>query len=290
MAALRSGFFVAVLVLLCAGTTRAQQPTAKSGAQAAYVPSLTFDVASIRQSPPTESVTVSGIDPLHNSVVRLTNYDVRNLLVEAYGVDWAQIVGLPDWTRGPFFNVDAKSDRAVDERLTKLSDEQARLEKQHMMQVLLADRFQLKVHWETREGPIYELVIAKNGPKLHAGGSVPPSAEELQGWGDKKLPSIYQRGDGIKGYEYIGNSCSIPALAAALTSQMGEPVVDKTGLTGTYDFLLQYHGRGPDTSDDPNVWPPLLTAVPEQLGLKLQPAKGEKQFLVIDHIERPSAN
>jgi uncharacterized protein (TIGR03435 family) len=71
---------------------------------------------------------------------------------------------------------------------------------------------------------------------------------------------------------------------------MGTSVVDKTGLTGTYDFLLQYHGRGPDASDDPTVWPPLLTAVPDQLGLKMQPAKGEKQFLVIDHIERPSAN
>jgi len=72
--------------------------------------------------------------------------------------------------------------------------------------------------------------------------------------------------------------------------QMGTSVLDKTGLTGTYDFILQYRGRGPDASDDPNVWPPLLTAVPDQLGLKMQPAKGEKQFLVIDHIERPSAN
>jgi uncharacterized protein (TIGR03435 family) len=79
-------------------------------------------------------------------------------------------------------------------------------------------------------------------------------------------------------------------LANTLTSSMGEPVVDKTGLTGTYDFDLQYRGRGPDASDDPTVWPPLLTAVPDQLGLKLQPAKGQNKFLVIDHIERPSAN
>ena len=72
--------------------------------------------------------------------------------------------------------------------------------------------------------------------------------------------------------------------------QMGQPVIDKTGLTGTYDFILQYRGRGPEASDDPTAWPPLLTAVTDQLGLKMQPTKGERQFLIIDHMEPPSAN
>lgn len=286
------GAFVAVIALSCASATCAQQPATNS--TATYVPSMTFDVASIRESKPdlAAGYSVFFVNPAHSSLMRLSNNDVPNLLAVAYGANRFQIVGLPDWVGhfGPLFNVEAKSDESVDERLAKLSDEQARLEKQHMFQVLLADRLHLKVHWETREGSIYELVAAKNGPKLHPGGSDPPTSEDLQFWGDKKIPPIYQRGNGVKGYEYIGHSCSLQSLAMVLTGQMGEPVIDKTGLTGTYDFVLQYRGRGPEASDDPTVWPPLLTAVPDQLGLKLQPAKGEKQFLVIDHIEQPSAN
>jgi uncharacterized protein (TIGR03435 family) len=125
---------------------------------------------------------------------------------------------------------------------------------------------------------------------MHPAGSLPPSPEELHDFGDNKIPSLYQRGNGIKGYEYVCHRCSLGSFAEAMTAQMGKPVVDKTGLTGTYDFVLQYRGRGPDESDDPKVWPPLLTAVPDQLGLKFQSAKGENRFLVIDHIERPSAN
>lgn len=293
MATLRGEFFAAPLVLLCASVVYAQQPPTNSAAQAPYAPSMTFDVASVRESNPDPAgFSVSFDDPAHNSLVRLTNNDVPNLLSIAYGVNRAQIVGLPDWVGrfGPFFDVDAKSDESVDERLAKLSTEQAWLEKQHMMQVLLADRFQLKVHWEAKGGPIYELVIANSGSKLHSGGSMPPSPEEVKNFGDKKIPALYQRGNGVKGYEYLCHECSIHSLAEALTAQMGTPVVDKTGLKGTYDFVLQYHGRGPDASDDPNVWPPLLTAVREQLGLKMQPAKGEREFLVIDHMERPSAN
>jgi uncharacterized protein (TIGR03435 family) len=168
MAALRSGCLAALLAVMCAGVICAQQPAAKSDTQAVYAPSMTFDVASIRESNPDLSAgfTVSFDSPAHSSLLRLTNIDVENLLGFAYEVNRYQIVGLPDWTRGygPFFNIEAKSDASVDERLAKLSDEQAKLEKQHMMQVLLADRFHLKVHWETREGPIYELFVAKSGP------------------------------------------------------------------------------------------------------------------------------
>ena len=292
MAALRSGFFAALIGLLCAGTIGAQQPAVKSDTQADYVPSMTFDVASIRESKPdfAAGFTVSFVGPAHSSLVRLTNYDVSNLFAFAYRVDRFQLIGLPEWTNRSYFNVEAKSDESADQRLAKLSDEQARLEKQHMLQVLLAERFKLKVHWETREGSVYDLVIAKSGSKLHPGGSIPLTPDEVHNFGDRKIPALYQRGNGIKGYEYICHSCGLQSVAQALTGQMGQPVIDKTNLTGTYDFVLQYRGRGPDASDDPTVWPPLLTAVPDQLGLKMQPAKGPQQFLVIDHMERPSEN
>lgn len=292
---MRGGIFVVLVALLCTNVMCAQQPAAKSATQSAYVPSMTFDVASIREGKPGSdgSITVSSVDPTHSSLLRLTNYSVFNLLSAAYGVNYSQIVGLPDWARSPysFYMVEAKSDASVDEKLAKLTDEQARLEKQHMMQVLLADRFQLKVHWETKEGPIYDLVVAKGGPKLHAGGSIPPTQGELKSWGDRKIPPIRQQGSSWAGFDLIAHQCSIESLAETLTGQMGAPVVDKTGLTGTYDFDLRYKGRSEDdASDDPKMPRPLTEALPDQLGLKLQSAKGEKQFLVIDHMERPSAN
>jgi uncharacterized protein (TIGR03435 family) len=290
---MRVGFLVALFVLLRGGVISAQVPAAKSDTQAAYVPSMTFDLVSIRENKVdlATGVTVSSVNPPHSSLLRLTNNSVPNLLGMAYEVNYSQIVGLPDWTRGPFFNVEAKSDSSVDEQLAKLPDEQAMLEKQHMMQVLLADRLQLKVHWETKEGPIYDLVVAKGGSKLHQGGSMPPTPGELQSWGGRKIPPIYQRGSSWAGFDFIGHQCSVASLAKMLTGQMGAPVVDKTGLTGTYDFDLKYLGSTEHyASDDPNMPRPLTEALGDQLGLKLQSAKGQKQFLVIDHIERPSAN
>ena len=296
MTALRSGFFAALIGLLCAGTIGAQQPTAKSDTQADYVPSMTFDVASIREGKSSpQGWSISFVDPPHSSLLKLTNNDVPNLLEVAYGVNPAQLVGLPDWTQGfyaPHFNVDAKSDDSVNAQLAKLTDEQARLEKQHMFQALLAERFQLKVHWETKEGSIYELVIAKNGPKLRPGGSMPPSSEELHNWGDRKIPPISQHGSSVTGFEFIGHQCSLDSLAKMLSGSIrGTPVVNRTGLAGTYDFVLKYYGSTlDDASDDPSMPRPLMEALPDQLGLKVQPAKGPQQFLVIDHMERPSEN
>ena len=293
---MRARSFAVVVALLCGGMLAAQEPAAKPNTQTAYVPSMTFDVASIRAGrlAADGSMTLSFVDPPHSSLLRLGNYSVPNLLGVAYGVDPAQIVGLPDWARSPysFFSVEAKSDASVDERLAKLTDEQARLEKRHMMQVLLADRFQLKVHWETKEGPIYDLVVAKGGSKLHPGGSMPPTEGELQSWGDKKIPPVHENGSSWAGFDLIGHQCSMDSLAQALTGMiMGLPVVNKTGLNGTYDFDLKFFGSTEqNASDDPNMARPLPEALTDQLGLKLQSAKGEKQFLVIDHIERPSAN
>ena len=276
-------------IILASSSLFAQQPT--PSADTPYVATLTFDVASIRESSPADSYTVGGANSPHSSLVNLTNMNVMNLLAMSYGVDWAQIVNPPEWAQKAMFNVQAKADSSGDDQLAMLNDKQAGMEKRHMMQVLLEDRFKIKVHWETKEGLVYDLVVAKSGPRMRPGGSVPPTAEELKNFGDHKIPSLYQRGDGRKGYEYLCHECAMGNLASILTSHMKAPVLDKTGLTGTYDFILQYSGSTmDDAKDDPEVWPPLMMAVPDQLGLKLQPSKGERKFLVIDHIEKPSAN
>jgi uncharacterized protein (TIGR03435 family) len=273
------------------GQGSAAQSEPPTAAPAAYVPTMTFDVASIREMQQTDPMMVGGGFQAQSNTLRLTNVPVVWLIQTAYGVDSHQISGLPDWAQSTIFNVLAKPDGATTEKLAKLTKEQVTLEQQHMVLVMLTERLNFKSHWETKEGSIYNLVLAKNGPKFRAAGSLPPSAEELKNFGDHPIPPLYQRGDGRRGYEYVAHGCSMEALAGTLGAHMGTPVVDKTGLTGTYDFLLQYHGARPNReNDDPSVWPALLDAVPDQLGLKLEPAKGSIPKLVIDHIEKPSEN
>ena len=287
---MRAFLLTGSILLLLASSARAQQAQG-SGLETSYVPSFRFDVASIRESQKANSYSVTMFNPEHASSIKLNNVDVEDLLEEAYGVEYAQIKGLPDWTSVLIFNVQAKSDEATDAQLAKLKNKEAQLEKQHMLQVLLADRFKFKSHWETHEGQIYELVVAKGGSKLCAAGSLPPRTDELEHFHGKKPPKLYQQGDGIRGYEFVGHGCSVARLALTLTGQMGTPVVDKTGLAGDYDFVLQYRGAVADeTGDNPATWPPLMSAVPDQLGLRLQRAKGMKTFLVVDNIEKPSEN
>jgi uncharacterized protein (TIGR03435 family) len=208
----------------------------------------------------------------------------------AYGIDWSQMAGIPDSLDRSMFNIEAKSDSEADQELAKLSKEQAALEQQHMMQGMLAERFKLKVHWDDREGPIYNLVVMKNGPKLLPQGSAPPTADELKNYGDRPIPALYQRGDSRTGFDFVGHGSSIDDLAKILTQQFGRMVVDKTGLDGKYDLTLRYYGtRERDRRDDENNPPPPLDiAIQDQLGLKLEAAKGSVRTLVVDHIERPT--
>ena len=281
---------------LPASAQAAAAASSPADANTSYVATLTFDVASIHESPPADSFMVSARNPAHSSLLRLTNNRAIDLVGMAYGLHYYSIEGAPEWARWTLYMVEAKSDSAADEKLAQLSNEQARLEKQHMLQVLLAERFQLKTHWVTKEGQNYALVVAKNGPKLSADPK-PLSAEEKAILGDRPAPPLSQYGDGRLGYQFIGHGCTMKRLADILTGQMQAPVLDQTGLTGVYDFTLKYKGslppatESPDPgSQDPEAWPPLITALPEQLGLRLEPVKGTVEVLVIDHIEKPSAN
>jgi uncharacterized protein (TIGR03435 family) len=261
---------------------------------AAYVPTMAFDVASIRETKPgPEMHFVGGRFTPHTTDLKLGNVTLYWLLSIAYEVDDHQISGQPDWTGRTTFNVEAKSDAAADQRMATLDKEQEKLEQQHMMQALLAERFNLKVHWTTQEGDIYNLVLAKGGSKLQPAGSLPPSPVELKWLGDSKTPPpIHQQGDGRLGYEFYGHDCLIEDLADMISSMMGRDVVNHTGLTGKFDFHIQYHGNTPrdNRNEDPTVWPPLTDALEDQLGLKLEAGKGPVRLLVVDHVEMPSAN
>jgi uncharacterized protein (TIGR03435 family) len=154
-----------------------------------------------------------------------------------------------------------------------------------MMQALLEERFRLSVHQETREQTIYALVVGKNGPKLQAAKPDEKPAMQFGGMGHAAFQAQEVR-----------------TLATALGTLTGRTVEDRTGLTGKYDFSLEFRpeagqmpvpngGRDsqPAVADD-NTSPSLFTALEEQLGLRLESAKGSTEYVVIDHAEKPSAN
>ena len=251
-----------------------------------YVPTLTFDVATIRESPREGGgIQVKVNNPPHASKLELTNFTGKALLQLAYGFG-TPVVGGPDWLSDTYFTVEAKSDHTVDEQLAKLSDDNARLEKQHMLQVLLADRLQLKSHFETKETSVYALGLAKGGSKLKE-TKVDPADPDPSKPAGALGPDVKAHG-GAQGLQFDVQRMTTKAVAAMLTSQLTSPIIDQTGLTGTYDFTLQI---GRDwSSTNPESWPDIFTAIQEQLGLKLDSTKASIPNLIIDHIEKPSAN
>ncbi len=252
----------------------------------AYVPTLTFDVASVRESPPATSYWVGMINPPHDSKFTTTNFDVHNLLTVAFGIQPYRVEGIPDCCQRAMFNVQAKSESATDELLAKLNDHDALLEKQHMIQTLLIDRMKLAYHWEDRQLPALALVVQKSGPKFQEGKPLPLDPDKP--WMSRPLR---QQGNGMRGYEFIAHGASMQELAEMLGGQFGKDMLDHTGLTGRYTFTLQYRGTvEDDTNTDPKIWPPIPRALREQLGLTLEPTKAPARVLVIDHLEMPSDN
>jgi bla regulator protein blaR1 len=267
-----------------------EKPAPTPPTAAPYVPTMTFDVASIRES---KDATAHGGGFGAHSELTILNMPVLWLLQMGYGVETRDISGQPDWAGQTDFFVQAKSDAAADQKLATLDKEQASLERKHMVQALLAERFNLKVHWETRDRDVYNLVLAKGGSKLQPPGSMKPSPQESWPGDPKKLPPIHQEGDRFRGYEFYGHDCPLEVLSGLISSMFGKDVVNKTGLTGNFDFHIRYHGKRPgdNRDEDPaTVWPPLIDALEDQLGLKLEPAKGSVRVLIIDHIDKPSEN
>lgn len=262
-------------------------------ASAPYVPTMTFDVASVRENKNLDrnaGYMMGAQFVPHTTTYRATNWPIENLISNAYDVDRYQIVGAPEWPWPTFFMIEAKGDSEADAKLAALTNQQQRAEQQHMLQAMLEERFKLKTHWEMKEGEVFNLVVAKGGPKLGAEGSIPPSEDELKTSGNHPRP-FSQKCDG-QGCEFIAHGCSMNILVGILKSQLGRQVIDATGLTGKYDFVLKYKGglERDRPADDLDSTPPMDRALQEELGLKAEAAKGAVKALVIDHIEKPSGN
>jgi len=278
------GLLTALLVLLSAPCLYAQSTVIVE--EPGYTPTLTFDVATIRLAPPPDAnfhVTVSS--PPHSSRFEVTNLPIKTLLQIAYGFD-APVEGAPEWTTSTFYNIQARSDEAADAKLAKLTDNEVRLEKRNAIRVLLKERFDLKTHLETRNTAIYNLILAKGGVKMQTVPAPPPPADGESP--HAQPPADVQAHGSQHGLEFVGSNAPMRAITGALSSMVEAPVVDKTGLTGTYNYTLQF---GRDWSaHDPDSWPSIFTAVQEQLGLKLDPVHESVPNLVVDHITKPTEN
>jgi len=211
-----------------------------------------------------------------------TNFTLHGLIQVAYGVPDDQIVGGSDWLNTEGYDLDAKMGKSVVDDMQKRGRVYGVSGRTLMFQKLLSERFKLSFHRETKELPVYALVIAKGGPKLH-----------------EAKHSVMRLGRG----ELTSQGVGIALLARTLSRQLGRPVLDKTGLPGYYEFTLHWtpdesqtfigfdgtiipdNARPPDSS-----WPSVFAAVQEQLGLKLESQKGPVEILVIDHVEKPSEN
>ena len=286
---------VSILIVFGAVYTRPSRARSQQSPDAAL--SYEFEVASIKPNKSGTNMIRLMFTP---SGLSGTNVTLAMLIRTAYGVEENQISGGPSWLKSDHYDIDAKMDSPTADALHKLAEDQGRLARQHMLQALLADRFKLAVHHDSKELSIYALVVAKNGPKLHEakpGDTYPNGIKGPDGVG---RGGIMRMGRG----QLTGQALPLSALARLLTDQLGRTVVDKTGLPGNYDFTLQWTPdesqgamfRGPDTgpqgsapSADPSG-PSLFTALQEQLGLKLESQKGPVETYVIDHAEKPSEN
>ncbi len=246
-----------------------------------------------------------------NNMVRLkfspngfdgTNVTLRVLVKDAYGVEDNQISGGPSWFNSDRYDINAKMDSGTADALRKLNEDQGRLVRQHMLQALLGDRFKLTVRHETKELSVYALIAAKSGPKLHEAKPGDTYPDGMKGPDGVGRPGFMLRERG----KITGQGLPMTALAELLTQQLDRSVVDKTGLTGIYDFKLQwtpdesqgamFKGTEPgpqtptSTSSPDSSGPSVFTAIQEQLGLRLESQKGPVEVLVIDHVEKPSEN
>jgi uncharacterized protein (TIGR03435 family) len=276
-----------------AGVTTAAAPEKDSAGRA-----LAFDVVLVKPIQPA-GMPAHGFDIQERPDGVVASWQtLRHLIQYAYGTarlpSADQIIGLPGWATSQFYDMDAKMSADDIAEFQKLDKATQREWREAMLRAMLADRFQLRVHRGTKQAAIYEMVLAKGGAKLQDAAT------------DTGAPRLGTNADGstYTGFQFnwrntVAQQLSMESLAGWLSQsgQTGRPVVDKTGLTGRYNFTLDWSvyppaksavgGAGGATVSEPG--PSIFQAL-ERLGLKLVPTTGALDTLVVDHVEKASAN
>jgi uncharacterized protein (TIGR03435 family) len=235
-----------------------------------------FEVATIKPSDPAHP---EQIITLRGAEVITTNVTVHALINLAYWLHPKQLTGGPAWTESEKFDMAGKPDAPGQPDVDQMK---------MMIQKLLADRFQLKFHFEKRELPVYAIRIAKNGAKITRSQDDPKG---IPGWNFGRNPS---------GMIMTFRNSPMSQFTAVLQNSMDRPVVDQSGLSERYDFTLKFTpdaaqaallgGPPRPAADNPDAAPDLFAAFQQQLGLKLEPTKAPVDVLVIDRVEKPSEN
>jgi uncharacterized protein (TIGR03435 family) len=243
-------------------------------AQTPAAPPPAFDAVSIKPNKSGSGSTSVHTDDVH---FRATNISLKSLIRDAYDLQSEdQVVGLPAWTNSVNFDINAKIDAETLAMMKAASKEEAGRMRNEMMKATLAERFQLKVHPETKELPMYDLVLAKGGSKMKdadpktEGGNMNSNNQKLTVTG---IP--------------------MSSLCNYLSRRLHRQVTDKTGLTGRYDFVLEWspdEAAGETPATGGSTLPSLFTALQEELGLKLESTKGPVDTIVVDKVEMPSEN
>ncbi|MBI3208323.1 MAG: TIGR03435 family protein [Candidatus Solibacter usitatus] len=244
---------------------------------AAALAQQAFEVASIKPNQANDHRIMMSIQP---GGFKASGITTKMLISQAFGVKDFQVTNTPGWVDSERFDINAKVEGATgDMTMDKLRP---------LMQALLLERFQLKYHKEPKELPVYALVMGKNGHKMKA----------VEGGGKE------QRGQMKMGRGQLSASAvGIAMIAQNLSRMLGRDVIDKTGLTGNFDFNLEWtpepgqgfgpggHPPNPDAiaPAGPNG-PSIFTAVQEQLGLRLESQKGMVDVIVIDNVSKPTEN
>ena len=234
-------------------------------------PSKLIEVASVK--PSGNPGADSNLDSVRGRLTA-TNITVKELIRLAYGVKDYQIERVPGWVESELYDIAAKG---VNGKTSGLEDLKA------MVRELLADRFQLTTHRETKQMRVYLLVVGKNGPRL----------------------TLHNDGTGAgtrKGCGHLaGTRLTMDVLATVLSRDLETDALNRTGLPGKYDFQLDWtpdsgpcrvaaDTPGGSAAADPSGLPSLYTALQQQLGLKLEPSKGPVDTLILNRVERPSEN
>jgi uncharacterized protein (TIGR03435 family) len=261
-------------------------------------------LAQTRETAPTEKFEVASVRPNTSGEQRAStqnrpdgftaiNVRVVNLIINAYGVQASQLIGAPAWISSERFDIVANAGGAIGPPVAP----DAPSPRQLMMRALLADRFRLRVRRETRELPVYALVLARSdgsfGPELKRSTIDCERLTRSRAAG----PVTFNTGDRpqcgarVLSGQFVAGGRPLSELVSMLSSNVGRSVVDRTGLEGIFDMSLKWApddqpGRVNEPDSDSDA-PSIFTALQEQSGLKLESARGPVEVLVIDHIERP---
>jgi uncharacterized protein (TIGR03435 family) len=228
--------------------------------------SLTWDVVSVK---PNRSLDNSScVNFLISDEIKLRNMTLGSVMLSTFDIKSEnQVIGLPDWVNSEHFDLRAKLDAETSTAYHKLKGQDRDLQSRLLFRRILEERFGLKFHMEKRELPVYNLVVGKQGPRL------------------KEAVPDAPRGSNSSPGKLTLHRSRIGSLIFGMSDAVGRVVIDKTGLTGEYEIDLAWT---PD--NEPEFGPSIFTALQEQLGLKLEPAKAPIDVVVIDHIERPMAD